>query len=94
MGLILCRLILLSGIRRSHFAFTFVPLNIHDFHRPVLAFLQTQSAMYRRPGMDVLVGIFIDSLPGIKPFADSVDDSGINAAAFYYTEVEEVGNEK
>ena len=39
-----------------------------------------------------VVGPFLDSLPGIKPVADFVDDSGINAAAFYYTGVEEVGD--
>ena len=31
-------------------------------------------------------------LPGIKPVADFVDDSGINAAAYYYTGVEEVAD--
>jgi hypothetical protein len=39
-----------------------------------------------------VVGPFVDNLPGIKPLADFVDDSGINAAAFYYTGVEEVAD--
>ncbi len=39
-----------------------------------------------------VVGPFVDDLPGIKPIASFVDDSGINAAAFYYTGVEEVGD--
>jgi len=39
-----------------------------------------------------VVGPFLDNLPGIKPVVDFVDDSGINAAAFYYTGVEEVAD--
>jgi len=39
-----------------------------------------------------VVGPFLDSLPGIKPVTDFIDDSGINAPAFYYTGVEEVGD--
>ena len=39
-----------------------------------------------------VVGPFVDSLPGLRPVAEFVDESGINAAAFYYTGVEEVAD--
>jgi hypothetical protein len=39
-----------------------------------------------------VVGPFLDTLPGIKPVTRFIDDSGINAPAFYYTGVEEVGD--
>jgi hypothetical protein len=38
-----------------------------------------------------VVGPFFDNLPWIKPVTSFIDDSGINAPAFYYTGVEEVG---
>lgn len=39
-----------------------------------------------------VVGPFVDNLPWIKPAVTFIDDSGINAPAFYYTGVEEVGD--
>lgn len=38
-----------------------------------------------------VLGPFVDNLPWIKPVTTFIDDSGINAPAFYYTGVEEVG---
>ena len=34
---------------------------------------------------------FWNDLPGVKPLADYIEESGIDAGALYYTEVEETG---